>query len=127
MLRAAWDVIDKRVRQFYQRYLELGYHPQVFREAEVVMIPKANKDPRTVKGWRPISLLSCVGKGLERLFGRRLAWLTVENKVLNPQHAGALPKRSAVDIVGCLHHDVEVALSERLFYTLVTFRYSRGV
>jgi ribonuclease HI len=121
MLRAAWDIIGERVRQFYQRCLELGYHPRVFRQAEVVMIPKPNKDQRTVKGWRPISLLSCVGKGLERLFGRRLAWLTLENKVLNPQHAGALPKRSAVDIVGCLHHDVEVALSKKQFCTMITF------
>ncbi|EXU95536.1 reverse transcriptase domain protein [Metarhizium robertsii] len=30
----------------------------------------------TPRAWRPISLLSCLGKGLERLIARRLAWAT---------------------------------------------------
>lgn len=67
-----------------------------------------------------ISLLSCLGKGLERLIARRLAWTCVSHGVLNPQQAGALPKRSAVDLVASLVHDIEVALSQQKVATLVT-------
>lgn len=62
-----------------------------------------------MKAWRPISLLSVIGKGLERLLGRRLSRQAIENDVLHRQHFGALPKRSATDLLACLVHDVEKA------------------
>jgi len=36
------------------------------KEAKVLLIPKHGRDPSIVKGWRPISLLSVVAKGVER-------------------------------------------------------------
>lgn len=43
--------------------VRIGYHPNAFRNAEVVMIPKPGKAPHNIaKKWRPISLLSCVGR-----------------------------------------------------------------
>lgn len=120
MLRAAWPAIGKTIRYFFQQCLKLGYHPQVFRKADVVMIPKPGRDPSTHKGWRPISLLSCLGKGLERLIARRMAWLTLEYGILPPEVAGALPKKSAVDIVAALAHDVEAAIGRGKVCTLAT-------
>jgi len=114
MLKAAWTVpeVSAAICLLYQRCLDLGYHPREFRKAQVVMVPKLDRDPSTVKGWRPISLLSCLGKGLERLIGRRMAWATVQNQVLQPQQIGALPRRSAVDVVAALLHDIEAAMEE---------------
>ena len=67
------------------------------------MIAKpGRRDLTTPRAWRPISLLSCLGKGLERLIARRLAWAAIHHKVLHPQQAGALPKRSATDLVTAL-------------------------
>lgn len=84
------------------------------------MIPKPNRDPSTHKGWRPISLLSCLGKGLERLIARRLEHASVVAGVLPRQVARALPKRSAIDIVNTLVHDIEIALNRKLVATMVT-------
>ncbi|PNP55723.1 hypothetical protein FNYG_15459 [Fusarium nygamai] len=72
------------------------------------------------RAWRPISLLSCLGKGLERLIARRLAWAAVYFGVLHPQQAGALPKRSATDLVTALIHDIEEAFARNKVVTLVT-------
>ena len=121
MLRAAWPSIRKQVRNLYEACLELGHHPRAFREAQVVMIPKLNRNTTTYKGWRPISLLSCPGKGLERLIGRRLAWKIVSHGVLNPNVAGALPRRSVNDIVGAVVHDIEAQLHKGGVATLLTF------
>ncbi|XP_044715282.1 endonuclease-reverse transcriptase domain-containing protein [Hirsutella rhossiliensis] len=75
MLRAVWHAIGSLVHQLYQGCLRIGHHPKPFREAEVVMIAKlGRRDLSTPRAWRPISLLSCLGKGLERLIARRLAW-----------------------------------------------------
>ncbi|KDN63501.1 hypothetical protein CSUB01_12226 [Colletotrichum sublineola] len=120
MLQAAWRYIGNYVREFYQACLGIGHHPLPFRDAEAVMIPKPNRDITIAKGWRPISLLSTIGKGLERLVARRMAKKCVELSILHPQVAGALPKRSATDIVGALTHDVEAALDKRRCCTLVT-------
>ena len=59
--------------------------------------------------WRPIALLSCLGKGLERLIARRLAYAAIKHGVLNPQQFRALLKRAATDLVACLVHNIKVA------------------
>ncbi|KJZ69944.1 hypothetical protein HIM_10667 [Hirsutella minnesotensis 3608] len=73
MLRAVWHAIGSLVHRLYQGCLTIGHHPRPFREAEVVMIAKlGRRNLSTPRAWRPISLLSCLGKGLERLIARRL-------------------------------------------------------
>ncbi|KAF5964834.1 reverse transcriptase domain-containing protein [Fusarium coicis] len=67
-----------------------------------------------------ISLLSCLGKGLERLIARRLAWAAVHYSVIHSQQAGALSKRSATDLVTVLIHDIEEAFARKKVATLVT-------
>ncbi|PHH84621.1 hypothetical protein CDD83_1649 [Cordyceps sp. RAO-2017] len=112
MLRRVWNHIGEAVRELYESCLHQGYHPTCFRVAEVVMIPKPGKrDLSTPRGWRPISLLACLGKGLERLIVRRLAWAAISQIVIHSQHAGALPKRSALDLALALIHDAETALA----------------
>ena len=121
MLRAVWHVIGNLVHKLYQGCLNVGHHPKPFREAEVVMITKpGRRNLSDARAWRPISLLSCLGKGLERLIARRLAWASVHYGVLHPQQAGALPKRSAVDLVAALVHDIEEAFARNMVATVVT-------
>ncbi len=121
MLRATWHVIGGLVHKLYQGCLSIGYHPKAFREAEVVMLAKpGRRDLSSPRAWRPISLLSCLGKGLERLIARRLAWASVHFGVLHPQQFGVLPKRSAVDLVAALVHDIEEAFTRKQVATLVT-------
>ncbi|RAL58725.1 hypothetical protein DID88_003031 [Monilinia fructigena] len=56
--------------------------------------------------------ISCIGKGLERLVARR-ALLGGDTLWSNqPQHGGALPKRSAVDLVASFVYDAETAFAQ---------------
>jgi ribonuclease HI len=121
LLEAVWHTIGTHVRRLFERCLTIGHHPKPFKEAEVVMIAKpGRRDLTEPRAWRPISLLSCLGKGLERLIARRLAWAAVHYSVLHPQQAGALPKRSATDLVTALVHDIEEAFARKKVATLVT-------
>lgn len=54
----------------------------------------------------PNSLLSCLWKALERLIAHRISHAAITHGVLHPQQQGALRKRSAIDLAGCLIHDV---------------------
>ncbi|KAM5344599.1 hypothetical protein ACJ41O_013134 [Fusarium nematophilum] len=121
LLRAVWHIIGAHIRRLYEGYLTAGYHPEPFRVTEVVMIAKpGRRDLSTPRAWRPISLLSCLGKGLERLVARRLAWAAIHYGVLHPQQAGALPKRSATDLIAALIHDIEEAFTRGQVATVVT-------
>ncbi|KJZ67920.1 hypothetical protein HIM_12691 [Hirsutella minnesotensis 3608] len=121
MLRAVWHAIGSLVHKLYQGCFTIGHHPKPFREAEVVMLAKpGRRDISSTRAWRPNSLLSCLGKGLEQLIARRLAWASVHFGVLHPQQIGALPKRSAVNLVACLVHDIEEAFARKQIAKLVT-------
>ena len=112
VLRAGWPALEEPVLALYQQAIALGHFPTPFRSAKVVMIPKPGKRDLTApSSYRPIALLSCLGKGLERLIARRLAYTTVRSAVTSPTHFGALPKRSATDLVSCLAADLEAALA----------------
>ncbi|RAL59181.1 hypothetical protein DID88_006737 [Monilinia fructigena] len=121
LLKACWQHIRVYIRNFFQKCLELSHFPSDWKLAEVVMIPKAGKkDKSSVRSWRPIALLSCIGKGLERLVARRLSWEAIHYGVISPQHGGALPKRSAVDLVASFVYDAETAFAQSKEVTLVT-------
>ncbi|KAF5236483.1 hypothetical protein FANTH_11251 [Fusarium anthophilum] len=84
------------------------------------------EDLANLRAWRPISLLSCLGKGLERLVARRLAWAYIHHRVLHPQQAGALPKRYVMDLVTALVHDIGEAFARKKVATLVTMDIQGG-
>jgi hypothetical protein len=72
------------------------------------MLPKPGKrDLTQSSAWRPISLFSTLGKGLERFLTRHMAVQAIRAKLLTPCHFSALPGRSAADLVQILVHRVE--------------------
>ena len=121
MLQAIWPAIGPHVTEIYDACLYQGYCPEGFKKAEVVTIPKPNKrNLSDVSAWRPISLLSCLSKGLERIIAKRMAYLAIKHKVVHHNQAGALPQRSATDIVASLVHDTEIAFKHQKVATMVT-------
>ncbi len=85
MLQKLWPIIGRLVTDIYNACLLQGYHPSSWRKAEVVMIPEANKRNLTKpEAWRPISLLSCLSKGMERIIAKRMSHLAIKYKVLHP-------------------------------------------
>jgi hypothetical protein len=112
LLRACWTHIKSVIHNLYAQCLAHSHFPSSWKLAEVVMLPKVGKKDRSSpRLWRLIALLSCISKGLERIIARRIAWTALRNKVLSPQHGGALPKRSAIDLVALFTHDIEAALA----------------
>ena len=74
-----------------------GAVPSPWRIAEIVAIPKKGKPLTEPSSYRPISLLSCVGKLAERLVQQRLQhWLEAAGK-MNPNQAGFRRGHSTLD------------------------------
>lgn len=74
--------------EVYNRIWESGSIPKRWKEGLVVPIPKAGKDHRTVGNQRPITLVSCLGKVLERMVNRRLITTLEELGVLGDDQHG---------------------------------------
>ena len=47
--------------------LKKGRIPEEWQRSKVIFIPKPNKDHQAAKGWRPINLINCVGKLVEKV------------------------------------------------------------
>ncbi|POS84553.1 hypothetical protein EPUL_002906 [Erysiphe pulchra] len=58
--------------------------------------------------------------GLERVIAKRISYLAITSDVVGQQQFGALPKRSANDLVSCVVHDIEEARCQGWASTLVT-------
>lgn len=121
IIKLAWPLIKTQVHSLFSGCISLGHHPKIFRQAVICMLQKPNKsDLSSPRSYRPIALLSVLGKGLERLLARRIAWISIRSKILASQQFGALPCRSAIDLTTCLTHDVERALNEGKTASMLT-------
>ncbi|KAI1006683.1 hypothetical protein K3495_g1541 [Podosphaera aphanis] len=120
LLEICWKTNGPYVTDLFRACTNLSTYPACFKLAEVVLIPKTDRDLTTVKGWRPIALLSCLRKGLERPLAKHMAHLAVTYDVVGSQKFGVLPKRSATDLILCVVHDIEEARAVGWAATFVT-------
>jgi hypothetical protein len=77
--------------------LRFCHFPSRWKSANVIFIPKPGKDLLFPLNYRPISLLSNVGKVLEKVILTRLVRATNENHVLLDEQFGFRPKHSTAD------------------------------
>ena len=68
------DLLVLYLLPLFSASFHLVYFPQVWKTAIVVAASKPNGNHNVVKGFRPISLLCCLGKVLERVVTSRLTF-----------------------------------------------------
>lgn len=69
----------------FNAVIMIGHIPEMWKKAHIILLLKPNKNNQDPKSYRPISLLSCLGKLLEKIMKKRLAQ-ELEEKGLLPQH-----------------------------------------
>ena len=83
------------ITRLFQVYLDLGYHPRRFKEANTIILKKPKKaDYSEPKSYRPIALLDTIGKALETVISKRLSAIAEQYKLLPDQQIGAKKGRS---------------------------------
>ena len=90
------------------------------KEAIIIPILKKGKDRHNKTSYRPISLLSCVGKTMERTVNRRLQHHLEKNGLLSPSQSGFRKNRSTEDQVALLTQDIENGFQQKI-KTLAVF------
>ena len=85
------------VLKVYNSIWESETFPPSWREAVVVPIAKAGKDPKNPTNYRPIALTSCLCKTMERMVNARLMWCLESEGHLSDVQCGFRKNRSTVD------------------------------
>jgi ribonuclease HI len=84
--------------------------PGAWKEAVIIPIPKPGKLLTRTSSYRPISLLSCVGKLMEAMVNKRLTYFLEQKQALRPSQGGFRCRMSAVDQVARLEAAIHSAL-----------------
>ena len=102
-----------------------GVVPAVWKEAIVIPVPKG-KDKKNPRSYRPISLVSCVGKLMERMVNRRLINHLERNNVLSPTQTGYRKYRSTEDQLAYFTQNIEDTFQEKRKVLAVFFDLSNA-
>lgn len=84
------------LNNIFNQCLKRGYFPNLYKKAKVIPIPKPNKDKYLPSSYRPISLLSNIGKLFEKIIHIRLSELLEQNNLISPQQFGFRSQHSTV-------------------------------
>lgn len=93
MWRQVWSAAKVNGRQLFQTSLDTGTLPRQWRIAKIVPLKKPSKDDYTrAKAWRPISLLSTLGKLLKAVIAERTSFAVETPGLLPTNRLGAREK-----------------------------------
>ena len=121
------ELLKKSPEDFREKLLETfntcwreGYHPKLWKIQLLLPFLKQGKDPSHPASYRPISLISCLGKVFEGLIQRRLSWWVETQNLLPDIQNGFRKNRSTVDNLLLLEHEILLGYEEKKV-TLVVF------
>ena len=99
-----------------------GIFPETFKHSILIPMLKSNKDPTLITSYRPISLLSCLGKIYEKFIYNRLYWIMENKDHLPTLQYGFRKKRSCIDILINLEHKIQKTLRQKRVMLVCFFR-----
>ena len=117
-----WPVCKEVIQAIFQTSLQQGRIPDSFKVAKIVPLRKPDKsDYRQPGAYRPISLLSTLGKALEAVVAERISYLAETYHLLPNNHFGARKRRSTTQALSLLQERIWDAWRERKVLSLVSF------
>ena len=117
-----WPAVKERVLLLFQTSLDEGDLPTQWRNAKIIPLKKPNKGDYTIgKAWRPISLLSTLGKTLESVVAERILYAVETFGLLPTNHFGARRKRSAEQALILLQEHIYNAWRSGKVVSLISF------
>ena len=120
--KEVWPVVKQRVLTLFRTSLGDGELPTQWRHAKIIPLKKPGKEDYTIaKAWRPISLLSTLGKVMESVIAERISYLVETFGLLPTNHFGARKRRSAEQALMLLQEQIYAAWRGRRVLSLVSF------
>ena len=93
----------------FNKMYEESIVPSSWKTADIISILKPGKNPTEPKSYWLISLLSCAGKLMERMVGKRPRWYLEQNQIFLPYQFGFRSGKSTLDTLVILEHDIQMS------------------
>jgi hypothetical protein len=88
----AFTADPSRLQKLFEACLHLGYHPKGWKIATIAVVPKPGKEDYSLpKCYRPVALLECLGKLLEKVVAKRLSHDIMALRLIPTSQFGARP------------------------------------
>lgn len=121
MLRVVWQTIPEYMKAMYNACLNVAVFPESWKVARVVVIPKGpDKDMAALRSYRPICLLSGLGKALEYMMCEKM--MKVMTNKWNDRQYGFVKGKCAEDAWGRLRCVVNECSKKYVLGVFVDFK-----
>lgn len=120
ILKACFKVNQSWFLKLMNFCLKLGCFPRVWKAAEIVLIPKEGKDPSLPGSYRPICLLPCMGKILDKLICSRLVVYLERNGLISSNQFGFRKNISAIDALSSINQFVKESTSLKMMTSIIS-------
>ena len=111
LLKEGCEILSRPLTKIFNLCLRSSYFPLIWKQANVVPVHKKG-DKTNVSNYRPISLLSCIGKIFEKCVFKHLHNYIVFHNLISPVQSGFTPKDSAVFQLIDLYNTFTKAIDE---------------
>ena len=113
IIQEAYKAISEVMNLIYKILIRNGFHPECWREGTGIILKKLGKPNYSLpKAYRIITLLNCLGKVAEKIMTTRLSHISQVTDLLDIDQMGGRKKRSAIDAVMTLTHNIELAKNQ---------------
>ena len=118
MLKYTANSVARPLTILFNKCLECGIFPQTWKKA--IVMPLYKKDEKHFpSNYRPISLLSCVGKVFERIIFQNIHNFLLDNSLIYDMQSGFLPNHSTVYQLLEIFHNICISREEKKHTGLV--------
>ncbi|GFR72998.1 RNA-directed DNA polymerase from [Elysia marginata] len=111
--------MKKKLFQLFNTTWTTGNIPQIWKEAIMILIYKQGKDKKKPECYRSVSLLSCLGKTMERMVNTRMTWYLEKNYILVEEQTGFRRGRCTEDQITLIAQDIEDGFQEKTHTVVV--------
>lgn len=126
MLKNSPPALKTRLLSLYNNIFNTGIIPHTWKVASIIPLPKPNKDLTSTSGYRPISLLPCTGKILEKIIAKRLFWFLEKDDLVDNRQVAFKKGRSTLDALLHLDHFISSTLSERNHASILSLDFDKA-
>ena len=99
VIKEAGTVLQPHLLNLVNSVITSEKYPQQLKITKIVPIPKANKDPTSQAGWRPINVVPALSKVIEKCMLSQVLKYLKTNNFINHSHHGSVQYKNTQTIV----------------------------
>ena len=126
MIKNLSTTAKQRLLILYDNVLNFGIIPYNWKTATIIPISKSNKKSLNISEYRPISLLSCLSKVLEKIVATRLNWFCEKSQLIAENQVAFKAGSGCTDALLHIDNYVTNALSTRNHVPILSIDFEKA-